>query len=1267
MQKTKWRILAGTLAIMMLIGTFSDHRVYAEEIVSEADVAENTPEMQMYTVETADTNELLQGYLDEQLAGENVLDATIGYGSVAGDNLTNVTKQVYDKIKPRIQQVAEGNLTNTEMTVTLQELGLDNLYLTAADLGVATVWDASKKTISAEALAVVKERYSYNAGAIMNALIRDCPYEMYWFGNTIHYNFLEPYVVTRNGENCVHFINNLMLNFEVSADYGTGKFVTDAGKIGTVNTAIANAKQIAHDAVTQGYTDLEKLQYFHDKICELTDYNYGAASPSYTGGYGNPWQMIWVFDNNPDTTVVCEGYAKAFKYLCDLTTFQCRKISAYTMTGMMYYPGGSGPHMWNMIHMDDGKNYIVDLTNCDSDTCNNWLFIKPYTSGNITDGYVVKDPNSDSYSYRYVYDEQTREIFTTEDLTISQSAYVENTNPPITPEPLDGNFTNLIVFARFADESEFVDDVYGGVPVRQIIDNSYNTATYSVGDFYRNASADKVQMNSVYLYKENGSVQLPHERGYYASYSAENPTGYKTEKQKAERMYELRMDWSTAVNNAIKAGNSITNYDGSKIYEYKDLDKNGDGEIDSITVIYKNSTQNISVKRSDPLWNYKDFGDYVEIPLENGKQLKSRYYVQLTNTYDYLYQAQDNKPIVSLKAPIHEMGHIFGLLDLYNASNVSPVYYMSTMSNAISPVPQGISIKEKEALGWVDSYTLQEITQTGDYTLSASGTNGTQDCVGYKVNLPKRNKTLYLEYRNFSADGSKYDTQSKIITDSNGQNVNGLPINSGLVCYLANSDIRFPSNMNGKPGNWALEVLGGKAPTKSDAAVGLNQTLEIVDGISVCVTAMDKDTLTFHIKGDFTQHQHSGGVASCRAKAVCDVCGKEYGEFDSTRHLHTVRRGIKEATQQEYGFTGDLYCTDCNTLLEAGQVIDKLPVTPQPVEPEVPTPASYTVYYDANGGVVTMTSQVVTNGGVYGAMPTPARTGYQFMGWYTEQNGGVQVVDGTPVNLNGNQVLYARWGYLSGVEGFVARLYNECLDRTPDYSGYCYWINLLKTHQMTGAQVAYGFINSDEFKNRNYCDSCYVEKMYRAILGRPSDSAGKQYWVNLIASGNSREWVYNGFVTSIEFTNICNSYGVVRGSQVSLPAIGSYNVGNCSGCGKNDDVSEFVERLYVTCLNRNSDWEGKKHWVTLLKSKQQTGTQVAYGFVFSQEFKGRNFSNADYIEHLYHACLGRGSDPEGKQYWIRLMNAGYNRERVFYGFANSVEFAGICNAYHINR
>ena len=56
----------------------------------------------------------------------------------------------------------------------------------------------------------------------------------------------------------------------------------------------------------------------------------------------------------------------------------------------------------------------------------------------------------------------------------------------------------------------------------------------------------------------------------------------------------------------------------------------------------------------------------------------------------------------------------------------------------------------------------------------------------------------------FSTDGSKYDKSEKQLTNSETSN-----IKSGLVCYLAQPDIRFPSNLNGKPGNWALEVMGG--------------------------------------------------------------------------------------------------------------------------------------------------------------------------------------------------------------------------------------------------------------------------------------------------------------------------------------------------------------------------------------------------------------------------------------------------------------------------
>ena len=117
-----------------------------------------------------------------------------------------------------------------------------------------------------------------------------------------------------------------------------------------------------------------------------------------------------------------------------------------------------------------------------------------------------------------------------------------------TEQTSDSNFTNLIVFARFADENEFVNDIYQGVSVREIIDNSYNTAYYSVGDYYRNASSDKLRMNSLYLFDNGGSLQLKHERGYYAGYSADNPIGYKTSGEKAYRMYELRTDWSDAIN-----------------------------------------------------------------------------------------------------------------------------------------------------------------------------------------------------------------------------------------------------------------------------------------------------------------------------------------------------------------------------------------------------------------------------------------------------------------------------------------------------------------------------------------------------------------------------------------------------------------------------------------------------------------------------------------------------------------------------------------------
>ncbi len=497
----------------------------------------------------------------------------------------------------------------------------------------------------------------------------------------------------------------------------------------------------------------------------------------------------------------------------------------------------------------------------------------------------------------------------------------------VSAEADNSNFTNLIVFARFADEDEFINDIYDGNSVRKITDNSYNTADYCVSDYYRSVSGNKLRMNSVYIYDNGGSIKLPHERGYYAAYSADNPIGYKTSREKAVRMYELRQDWSFAVNNAVSNGNAITDVDGNRQYSYSDLDKNGDGIIDAITVIYKNTTQNISVYRNDPLWNYKDYSDYVEINVD-GKIIKSKYYVQLTNSYDNLYQSSDNEPIVSLKTPIHEMGHIFELKDLYYNVGVSPIYYMSAMSNAISPVPQGITIKEKEALGWVDEKSLKTIKADGQYTLKAAGISASEsDIAGYKIAIPGIEKVLYLEYRNFGNGGNKYDSQTKKLTRTDGANVSGMNLNlkSGLVCYLANEGMRFPSNTYKGEDGWNYEALGGTQATKSDAALGAGDTIQVKDKIKIKVISIDDNELTFSIEGgEYQSHIHSGGEADCKHKAVCDICGNEYGEINAQNHIHTIRCGQKDPTFDEYGYTGDVYCSDCEHVLEYGVALEKL-------------------------------------------------------------------------------------------------------------------------------------------------------------------------------------------------------------------------------------------------------------------------------------------------------------------------------------------------------
>lgn len=250
---------------------------------------------------------------------------------------------------------------------------------------------------------------------------------------------------------------------------------------------------------------------------------------------------------------------------------------------------------------------------------------------------------------------------------------------------------------------------------------------------------------------------------------------------------------------------------------------------------------------------------------------------------------------------------------------------------------------------------------------------------------------------------------------------------------------------------------------------------------------------------------------------------------------------------------------------------------------------------------------------------------------------------------------------------FVTRLYNVCLNREPDETGLVNWVTQLENGTNTGVGVATGFIFSNEFKNMNLCNEDYVKHLYRAFLGREADAAGLDNWVGLLKKGSTRESIINGFALSREFTELCAQYGIIRGDGIAEQGYGTIAKGACSVCGEKDGVSLFVERLYRICLNREADVAGLKNWTNQLWNRTNTGRGVAYGFIFSPEFIKKNHSNADYVEYLYEAFLGRSSDSAGKANWVGLLEQGASRESIFDGFVGSQEFTNICNEYGIIR
>ena len=127
----------------------------------------------------------------------------------------------------------------------------------------------------------------------------------------------------------------------------------------------------------------------------------------------------------------------------------------------------------------------------------------------------------------------------------------------------------------------------------------------------------------------------------------------------------------------------------------------------------------------------------------------------------------------------------------------------------------------------------------------------------------------------------------------------------------------------------------------------------------------------------------------------------------------------------------------------------------------------------------------------------------------------------------------------SQLNAFVERLYDKALERPSDAGGKAYWKGcILNGKDDQGREydirtvISKGFLNSQEYKNRDRNNAEFVLDCYAAFFDRnpvgTEDEPNYWNWVQQLNNGLSRQQlIENGFGNSKEFRNLIESYGFV--------------------------------------------------------------------------------------------------------------------------------------------
>lgn len=279
--------------------------------------------------------------------------------------------------------------------------------------------------------------------------------------------------------------------------------------------------------------------------------------------------------------------------------------------------------------------------------------------------------------------------------------------------PHTGDFNNIVVFIKFADDPDF------NTPLGVYEEIFNNPAGNSMKRYFWEASYNQLNVNSTFYPIPNGTTILcytdTYPRAYFKIHSPSNPKGYSGDNERTQREHQL----------LLRAVNAIA----SQVPTDLVIDGDNDGYVDNTCFIIKGSPEGWA----ELLWPHR-WVLYTVNAMIHGKRV-----------WDFNFQIESSTMGSGAGVLSHEMFHSLGAPDLYryNDTTIDPIGSWDIMCADQNP-PQHMSVWMKHKYGqWVS--TIPEITASGTYTLSPVATSATNNI--WRVPSWRSGEYYLLEYR----------------------------------------------------------------------------------------------------------------------------------------------------------------------------------------------------------------------------------------------------------------------------------------------------------------------------------------------------------------------------------------------------------------------------------------------------------------------------------------------------------------------------------------